>query len=63
MWGDEGHKFIEKYIVENLIDKQGNKKAFTSVPVSSNLSAALQIQLGQFAQGLISSYLQERSFN
>jgi hypothetical protein len=26
------------------------------VPVSSNLSAALQIQLGQFAQGLISSY-------
>jgi hypothetical protein len=25
MWGDEGHKFIEKYIVENLIDKQGNK--------------------------------------
>jgi hypothetical protein len=30
MWGDEGHKFIEKYIVENLIDKQGNKKALLS---------------------------------
>jgi hypothetical protein len=30
MWGDEGHKFIEKYIVENLIDKEIKKLYFSA---------------------------------
>ena len=56
-WGSEGHRFIEQYILTNLIDKDGYaREDFGTTAISSNLSAALQIQLGKFAQELISSY-------
>lgn len=56
-WGSEGHRFIEQYILNNLIDKLGYKRdKFGSTAISSTLSAPLQIQLGTFAQELINSY-------
>jgi len=56
-WGSEGHRFIEQYILNNLIDKDGYKRAeFGVEPISSTLNGALQVQLGKFAQGLINSY-------
>jgi hypothetical protein len=56
-WGSEGHRFIEKYILTNLIDKDGYiRDEFGSTPISSKLSAGLQIKLGEFAQTLINSY-------
>jgi len=56
-WGSEGHRFIEQYILTNLIDKDGYiRDEFGSTPISSKLSAGLQIKLGEFAQTLINSY-------
>ena len=56
-WGLEGHRFIEKYILGNLIDKDGYKRAqFGTDAISSTLSPALRVQLGQFSQDLINSY-------
>jgi hypothetical protein len=56
-WGSEGHRFIEQYILNNLIDKDGYKRdKFGSTAISSTLNGPLQIQLGKFAQGLINSY-------
>lgn len=56
-WGSEGHAFIENYILNNLIDKFGYKRAkFGTETVSSKLTGAMQVQLGKFAQELINSY-------
>jgi hypothetical protein len=56
-WGLEGHRFIEKYILNNLIDKDGYvRDKFGSEPIKSKLSAGLQVKLGEFSQMLINSY-------
>lgn len=56
-WGSEGHAYIENYILNNLIDKLGYKRAkFGTEPISSKLSGAMQVQLGKFAQELVNSY-------
>lgn len=56
-WGSEGHRFIEQYILKNLIDKYGYKRdQFGTTAISSKLSPQLQIQLGKFSQELINSY-------
>ncbi len=56
-WGDQGHVFIENYITNNLIDKDGYKLSkFNSIPVTTKLSMAHQQQLGRFAINLIESY-------
>jgi hypothetical protein len=56
-WGSEGHRYIEQYILNNLIDKDGYaREDFGTTAISSTLSAGLQVQLGKFAQELIDSY-------
>jgi hypothetical protein len=56
-WGSEGHKYIEDYILNNLIDKDGYvRDQFGSEPITSKLSAGLQVKLGEFSQMLINSY-------
>ena len=56
-WGSEGHRFIEKYILKNLIDKDGYvKDKFGNDPIKSTLMGGLQVKLGEYAQMLINSY-------
>lgn len=56
-WGSEGHRFLEKYFVTNLIDQDGYRKpVFGNTPISSTLSLDLQKQLKNFAEELIASY-------
>ena len=56
-WGSEGHRFLEKYFVTNLIDQDGYRKpVFGNNRVESTLSLDLQKQLKNFAEELIASY-------
>jgi len=56
-WGSEGHRFLEKYFVTNLIDQDGYKKpVFGTSRIDSTLSLDLQKQLKNFAEELIASY-------
>ena len=56
-WGSAGHKYIEDYILNNLIDKDGYARdQFGSQPINSKLPAGLQVKLGEFSQMLINSY-------
>jgi hypothetical protein len=56
-WGSEGHRFLEKYFVTNLIDQDGYRKpVFGNSRIDSTLSLDLQKQLKNFAEELISSY-------
>jgi hypothetical protein len=56
-WGSEGHRFLEKYFVTNLIDQDGYRKpVFGNSRINSTLSLDLQKQLKNFAEELISSY-------
>ena len=56
-WGSEGHRFLEKYFVTNLIDQDGYRKSvFTDTRIDSTLSLDLQKQLKNFAIELIASY-------
>jgi len=56
-WGNEGHRFLEKYFVTNLIDQDGYRKSvFGNSRINSTLSLDLQKQLKNFAEELIISY-------
>ena len=56
-WGSEGHRFLEKYFVTNLIDQDGYRKpTFGNNRIDSTLSLDLQKQLKNFAEELIASY-------
>lgn len=56
-WGSEGHRFLEKYFVTNLIDQDGYRKpVFGNSRIDSTLSLDLQKQLKNFAEELIASY-------
>lgn len=56
-WGNEGHRFLEKYFVTNLIDQDGYRKpVFGNSRIDSTLSLDLQKQLKNFAEELIASY-------
>jgi hypothetical protein len=56
-WGSEGHRFLEKYFVTNLIDQDGYRKpVFGNSRIDSTLSLDLQIKLKGFAEELIASY-------
>lgn len=56
-WGSEGHNFIDNYITENLIDKDGYKKeTFDTTPITTTLNATIQKNLKAFAEELINSY-------
>lgn len=56
LWGTAGHEYLEQYIGTNLIDKDGFKKAPTSVPITSVLEDAHTEKLRIFAEELINSY-------
>jgi len=56
-WGIEGHEFMQNYIVNNLIDKDGFKRdTFLDEPVTTRLNTVIQTQLKTFAKELINSY-------
>jgi len=56
-WGSEGHRFLEKYFVTNLIDQDGYRKpVFGNSRIDSTLSLDLQKQLKNFAEELVASY-------
>jgi hypothetical protein len=56
-WGIEGHEFMQNYITNNLIDKDGFKRdVFLDTPVTTRLNTIIQSKLKEFAKELISSY-------
>ncbi len=56
-WGDAGHKFVEKYIQEALIDENGYARATPLDPkIDTTLNPTIQKNLKAFAQKLIKSY-------
>lgn len=55
-WGSEGHRYVEQYILTNLIDKDGFKKPYTDTPINSALDNEAQEKLNRFAENLIDSY-------
>jgi len=56
-WGIEGHSFMENYITNNLIDKDGYKReTLLNIPITSKLNTAIQKKLVDFAIELINSY-------
>lgn len=56
-WGDEGHKYIERYITTNLIDKDGYA---LSTPkdeeISTNINKKTKVQIENFCKELVGSY-------
>lgn len=56
-WGSEGHKYIENYIKNNLIDENGYKlEAFKDIPIETKLSKKVQSILKANAIKRIESY-------
>ena len=56
-WGTEGHNFIQNYITNNLIDKDGYaRKDFLDVKISTKLNETIQDALKGFSEELIRSY-------
>lgn len=56
-WGDAGHKFIENYIKEALVDENGYARAVALDPkINTTLNPVIQKNLKAFAQKLIQSY-------
>jgi hypothetical protein len=56
-WGTDVHAFLQDYVTNNLIDKDGFARAqFLDTPVESRLSSAIQERLRNFAKELIRSY-------
>jgi len=56
-WGSEGHAFIDDFITNSLIDKDGYKKDIpTPVNISTSLSDKIQEEIKAFAVELINSY-------
>ena len=56
-WGNKGHKYVEDYIKNNLIDKDGYRKTIpTTTPIESDLPQAVQEKVRMFADKLIASY-------
>lgn len=56
-FGIDGHNFLENFIKNNLIDKDGYAKAVpTNEPVETPLSSTVQEALTIFAKELIASY-------
>lgn len=55
-WGSEGHRYLEQYILTNLIDKDGFKKPYTDTPINSVLDNMAQDKLNRFGENLIDSY-------
>jgi hypothetical protein len=56
-WGDAGHKFIENYIKEALVDENGYARAIPlDVNIDTTLNIGVQKNLKAFAQKLIKSY-------
>ena len=57
-WGSEGHAYLEKYILENLIDKETGykKEKFTNTRIKSALQKDVKAAIQIFADDLISSY-------
>lgn len=56
-WGTDVHAFLQDYVTNNLIDKDGFARAqFLDTPIESRLSSAIQERLRNFAKELIRSY-------
>jgi len=56
-WGTDVHAFMDDYVTNNLIDKDGFARAqFLDTPIESRLSSAIQERLRNFAKELIRSY-------
>lgn len=57
-WGSEGHKYLEQYITNVLIDKDGYKRAVpvTDIKIKTNLSDNIVEKVERFATELINSY-------
>ena len=57
VWGTEGHSFIEKYIVTNLIDENGYvRKEPLKIPIDTELSELQQTIIKGYIKKLTSSY-------
>jgi len=56
-WGEDGHKYLENYITQVLIDKDGYKLAKPNdTAITSNLDPKVQEKVRLFAKELINSY-------
>lgn len=56
-WGSEGHKYLENYIGENLIGKDGYKLPVAQeIEITSPIDEKLKSKIRLFAKELISSY-------
>jgi hypothetical protein len=56
-WGSEGHSYMEEFITNSLIDKDGYKRPFpVDVKIASKLDPRIQTQIQNFATELINSY-------
>jgi len=62
-WGTEGHDYLENYIKNNLIDKDGYALAVPlEEPVDSSLNPEVKEHLRNFAKELIGSYKEGTRF-
>ena len=56
-WGIEGHRFLEEYISNNLIDKDGYiLETSLTTPIETPLTDKQQQAIGDFAKNLLASY-------
>ena len=62
-WGSEGHRYIEQYILKNLIDEDGFKrKNFLTNVIDTTIDEPFAEQLRTFSQDLINSYKEGTRF-
>jgi hypothetical protein len=55
-FGTDGHDFIQMFIENNLIDKDGYIKEFEDGPITTDLSEEVQETLKDFAKELVTSF-------
>jgi len=62
-WGLQGHGFIENTILNDLIDKDGYRKAnFTKTQITTELNPTIQKSVRSYLEDLISSYKEGTRF-